>query len=70
MRLIFLGTPPFAVPILEALLKTDHEMVGVVTQPDRPKGRHLHLTASAVKDNTKTKGIMSGVILFFQVSII
>ena len=34
-----MGTPDFAVPSLEALLKSDDQVVGVVTQPDRPKGR-------------------------------
>ena len=38
MRVIFMGTPDFAVPSLEALL-TKHEVVLVVTQPDKPKGR-------------------------------
>jgi len=49
MRLIFLGTPEFAVPILAALINSDHEVVGVVTQPDRPKGRDLKKTPSAIK---------------------
>lgn len=39
MRLIFFGTPEFAVPSLRALLREEHDIVGVVTQPDRPKGR-------------------------------
>jgi methionyl-tRNA formyltransferase len=40
MRLVFLGTPRFAVPSLEALLAAGHEVALVVTQPDRPVGRH------------------------------
>jgi len=49
MRIVFMGTPVFAVPSLEALLKSDEEVVGIVTQPDRPKGRGRMLTASPVK---------------------
>jgi len=49
MRLVFMGTPDFAVASLEALLKSDNSVVGVVTQPDRPKGRGQILTPSPVK---------------------
>ena len=49
MRVVFMGTPEFAVPSLEMLLKSDDEVVGVVTQPDRPKGRGQQLSPSAVK---------------------
>ena len=49
MRLIFLGTPEFAVPTLEALVSAGHTILEVVTQPDRPKGRHQTLTPSPVK---------------------
>ena len=49
MRLVFMGTPDFAVASLEALLKADNSVVGVVTQPDRPKGRGQILTPSPVK---------------------
>jgi methionyl-tRNA formyltransferase len=49
MRIAFMGTPEFAVPSLEALLKSDDEVVGIVTQPDRPKGRGQILTPSPVK---------------------
>lgn len=49
MRIVFMGTPDFAVPSLEALLKTDDSVVGIVTQPDRPKGRGNVLTASPIK---------------------
>jgi methionyl-tRNA formyltransferase len=49
MRIVFMGTPDFAVPSLQALLKSDEEVVGVVTQPDRPKGRGQVLTPSPVK---------------------
>jgi len=50
MRVIFMGTPDFAVPSLEALLNSDDDVVGVVTQPDRPKGRGQTMTFSPVKD--------------------
>jgi methionyl-tRNA formyltransferase len=49
MRIVFMGTPAFAVPSLEALLKSDDQVVGVVTQPDRPKGRGQELAISPVK---------------------
>lgn len=49
MRVIYLGTPVFAVPTLEALIGAGHEVVEVVTQPDRPKGRQQTLTPSPVK---------------------
>jgi len=49
MRIVFMGTPEFAVPSLEALLKSDDEVVGVVTQPDRPKGRGHELAPPPIK---------------------
>src|SRR5512146_129688 len=49
MRIVFMGTPDFAVPSLEALLKSGDEVVGIVTQPDRPKGRGQSLSPSPVK---------------------
>jgi methionyl-tRNA formyltransferase len=49
MRLVFMGTPDFAVVSLEALLRSEDPVVGVVTQPDRPKGRGNILTPSPVK---------------------
>jgi len=50
MRIIFLGTPQFAVPTLEALVAAGHNVIQVVTQPDRPRGRGRQLTASPVKE--------------------
>ncbi|SEO30876.1 methionyl-tRNA formyltransferase [Propionispora vibrioides] len=50
LRIVFMGTPDFAVPCLETLLSGPHEVVGVVTQPDRPKGRGQKFTASPVKE--------------------
>lgn len=49
MRVIFMGTPEFAVPSLEALLKSDDQVIGIITQPDRPKGRGQSLTSSPIK---------------------
>ena len=43
LRIVFFGTPAFAVPTLEALLASRHAVVAVVSQPDRPKGRGQHL---------------------------
>src|SRR5256886_1311932 len=56
MRLIFLGTPAFAVPTLEAVARK-HEVISVVTQPDRPKGRGHELAASAVKQAAMRLGL-------------
>ena len=49
MRVVFMGTPAFAVPTLAALLASAHEIVGVYSQPPRPAGRGLKLTASPVQ---------------------
>jgi len=49
LRIIFAGTPDFAARHLDALLTSEHEIVGVFTQPDRPSGRGNKLTASPVK---------------------
>ncbi len=49
MRIIFMGTPDFSVPCLEALIKSEYEVVGVFTQPDKPKGRGYELTPPPVK---------------------
>ena len=50
LKLIFAGTPDFAARHLAALLSSDHEVVAVYTQPDKPAGRGQKLTASPVKD--------------------
>ncbi|MDA1306805.1 MAG: methionyl-tRNA formyltransferase [Acidobacteria bacterium] len=49
LRVLYFGTPRFAVPTLERLIASPHEVVGVVTQPDRPRGRGQKVTASPVK---------------------
>ena len=50
MRVIFMGTDKFAVPTLEALINSEVELLSVITQPDRPKGRSLKLAFSPVKE--------------------
>lgn len=50
MKIVFMGTPDFAVGALEALIKAGHEIVAVVTQPDKAKGRSKQLTFSPVKE--------------------
>lgn len=57
MRIVFMGTPDFAVPTLRSLLNSSHQVVGVVTQPDRPKGRGQELAASPVKQLAQQHGI-------------
>src|SRR5512140_1740588 len=49
MRILFWGTPPFALPALQAVLGEGYDVVGVVTQPDRPAGRGHALTPPPVK---------------------
>lgn len=50
MRIIFMGTPDFSVPTLEALVASEHEVAAVVTQPDKPKGRGKEIHMSPVKE--------------------
>jgi methionyl-tRNA formyltransferase len=49
LRIIFAGSPEFSVPALDALMRSDHHVVAVYTQPDRPAGRGRNLRTSAVK---------------------
>lgn len=57
MRIVFAGTPEFAVPTLQALLDAGHDVCAVYTQPDRPAGRGRKLTASPVKQLAQTHNI-------------
>ena len=57
MRLVFCGTPRFAVPTLEALIAGGHELALVVSQPDRPVGRSQELTAPPVKQTALAAGL-------------
>jgi methionyl-tRNA formyltransferase len=57
MRLVFAGTPATAVPSLDALLKSGHEVAAVVTRPDAPAGRGLRLAPSPVAQRGEAAGI-------------
>lgn len=57
MRAIFMGTPEIAAEVLKCLLASKHEIVAVVTQPDRPKGRGKELAISPVKAIAKEHGL-------------
>jgi methionyl-tRNA formyltransferase len=57
MRVVFMGTPDFAVASLEAIYHSEHELVGVVTVPDKPAGRGLQIQSSEVKKYAIEKGI-------------
>ncbi len=57
MRLVFCGTPEFAVPTLEALMERGHDVPLVLTQPDRPAGRKMELQQSAVKRTALARGL-------------
>ncbi|HUS05221.1 MAG TPA: methionyl-tRNA formyltransferase [Bryobacteraceae bacterium] len=57
MRVIFLGTPSFAVPALESLVENEHHVIAVFTQPDRPKGRGGMLNQSPVKEAALRLGL-------------
>ena len=57
MRVVFFGTPAFAVPSLEALAHSRHIVCGVVTQPDKPRGRGQKVSPSPVKQASAARGI-------------
>lgn len=57
MKIIFYGTPEFALPALQRLIDSEHEVVLVVTQPDRPKGRGQKLEAAPVKATAEEHGL-------------
>ena len=57
MRSIFLGTPAFAVPTLERMVEAGHQVLAVVTQPDRPRGRGQNPAAPAVKEAAVRLGL-------------
>jgi methionyl-tRNA formyltransferase len=57
MRIVFFGTPAFAVPTLTALLDSRHEVVGVVTQPDKPRGRGQKVSDAPVKALAIDRGL-------------
>src|SRR5579871_2066310 len=57
MRLVFLGTPAFAVPTLERIVEAGHHVLAVVTQPDRPSGRGRQPSAPPVKETAARLGL-------------
>ena len=57
MRVLFMGTPDFAVPTLKALCENEYDVIGVITQPDKPKGRGHHLMPPPVKEYALEKGL-------------
>jgi methionyl-tRNA formyltransferase len=57
LRVAFAGTPDFALPAFHALARSRHQLVGVLTQPDRPKGRGRQLAASPVKLAALERGV-------------
>ena len=57
LRIVFMGTPEFAVASLEAILEAGYNVVGVITAPDRPAGRGRKLKESAVKSYAKSKNL-------------
>lgn len=57
MRIVFFGTPHFAVPTLETLLASSHTICGVVTQPDRPRDRGQRVSESPVKARAAARGL-------------
>ncbi|MBI5029630.1 MAG: methionyl-tRNA formyltransferase [Chloroflexi bacterium] len=56
-RIIFMGTPDFAVPVLDALTQTTHKIVGVYTRPDKPAGRGNKLQISPIKRLAESRGL-------------
>lgn len=57
MRAVFMGTPDFSVPVLEAMVNAGHQIAGVVTQPDKPKGRGKAVAFSPVKEAALKYGL-------------
>ncbi len=57
LRIVFMGTPSFAVPVLAAILDAGHHVAGVYTQPDKPAGRRQRLSASPVKEFALGRGL-------------
>ena len=57
MKIVYMGTPDFAVPVLKSLLQSEHQVAAVVTQPDKPKGRGKAMQFPPVKECAVTAGI-------------
>lgn len=58
MRVVFMGTPDFSVPTLECIIEAGHEVVGVVTQPDKAKGRGKKVVYTPVKEKALEHGLI------------
>ena len=57
LRLVFMGTPSFSVPVLEAVVAAGHRVVAVYSQPPRPSGRGMELTPSPVQARAEALGL-------------
>lgn len=57
MRLVFLGSPPFATPVLDSLLGSRHEVLALATRPDKPRGRGRKVEASPLVELARARGI-------------
>ena len=57
MKILFMGTPDFAKESLEAVYNEKYEILGIVTNPDKPKGRGMKMIASPVKQFAEEKGL-------------
>ena len=57
MKIVFMGTPDFALESLKAIYEAGHEIIGVVTNPDKPKGRGMKMIASPVKEFALEKNL-------------
>jgi methionyl-tRNA formyltransferase len=57
LKIVFMGSAPFAVPCLDALVESPHDVIEVVTQPCKPAGRGMHMRACAVAEYAKEKGL-------------
>ena len=57
LKIVFMGTPDFAVASLKALIDADYNIVGIITAPDKPAGRGRKLNESAIKQYAKSIGL-------------
>ena len=57
MKIVFMGTPDFSVNALENIVKAGHDVVGVITQPDKPKGRGGKMQYTPVKEKALELGL-------------
>ena len=60
MKVVFMGTPDFAVGALEAIIEAGHQVTAVVTQPDKPKGRGKEMQKTPVKVCAQKYGFSAG----------